>query len=221
MDDTLLYIAALVVYLIFRGLTSGKKKKKKRVPPPKGSPAPPPVGRPVKTTTGEPTLDDALREIRIALGMEPPPTPPIPRPPSTEPPPTRMPSPSPVAHPTRMHGPELAETAPKKSWSSEFKPIPSHYADSDFEELPTRDGDHFPERRWKPEVRRPTTPPPLPKPSRTTAAKKPLANLPRPKQASTGVRRSRILRQLSDPNAAREAFILSEIFGPPHARRRR
>ncbi len=223
MDDLLIYLLLGLVYLIYSVMTKGKKKK--RVPPPADPSLPGPVGgpaeAPAEAPAAQPTMDDALREIRIALGMEAPPSPPpVPRSPRTEPPPIRA-TPKKVTHPTRSHGPELAETAPKKSWPSEFKPIPTHYADETFEELRTRDGDRFGQRRQKPKPSLPAASPPSAKPSYTAAAKEQTPKLTTQRQASTGVRRSRIRQLLNDPNAAREAFILSEIFGPPHAKRRR
>ncbi len=211
MDDLLIYLALGIVYLIYSVMTKGKKKK--RVPPPADPSLPGPAGGPVEAPAAEPTLGDALHEIRVVLGMEPPPSPPVPSSSRTEPPPIQA-TPRKVTHPTRSHGPELAETAPQKSWPSEFKPIPTHYADETFEERPTRDGDRFGQRRQKPK-------PPPAKPSPTTAAKTPTPQRTTQRQTPTGVRRSRIRQQLKDPNAAREAFILSEIFGPPHAKRRR
>ena len=212
MDDLLIYLFLGIVYLIYSVMTKGKKKK--RVPPPADPSLPGPVGGPAEAPAAQPTMDDALREIRVALGMESPPSPPpVPRSPRTEPPPIQA-TPRKVTHPTRSHGPELAETAPQKSWPSEFKPIPTHYADEAFEARPTRDGDRFGQRRQKPK-------PPPAKPSPTTAAKTPTPQRTTQRQTPTGVRRSRIRQQLKDPNAAREAFILSEIFGPPHVKRRR
>lgn len=202
MDDFLIWVVLAIVYFIFSALTS--KKKKPAAPPPAGQPPSGPASGPVTSPDVEPTLDDALREIRIALGMEPPPPAPAPSPPKAEPPPIQVPPRQPT-HSVRSHGPELAETAPKKSWSSEFRPIPTRYADSDFEELRSRDGDRFGQRQQKP-----TPTPAKPAPVYTSR-----------KQAPTGVHRSRIMQQLNDTNAAREAFILSEIFGPPHANRRR
>ncbi len=199
MEDYLIYGLFLLVYLIYSVLTS-KKKKKQRAAPPAGPPLPGPVGDPADASSAEPTMDDPLREIRVMLGMEQPPPPPIPSPPRAEPLSIEAP-PRTVSHPTRTHGPELAETAPQKSWPSEFKPIPTHYADETFEALDAHDGDRFGQRRQKPK----------PRP----------AKLPPAKPAPTGVRLSRIRQQVNDPNAAREAFILSEIFGPPHAHRRR
>lgn len=204
MEDYLMYLVLGIFYLIYSVLTS-KKKKKQRAARQASPPLPGPVGGPVDVSPAdaspaEPTMDDALREIRVMLGMEAPPPPPIPSPPRAEPLPIEAP-PRKVSHPTRTHGPELAETAPQKSWPSEFKPIPTHYADETFEALGAHDGDRFGQKRPKPK------PPP--------------AKLPPAKPTSTSVRRSRIRQQLNDPNAARDAFILSEIFGPPHAHRRR
>ncbi len=188
MEDYLIYGLFLLVYLIYSVLT-GKKKKKQRAAPPASPPLPGPVGGPAEAPAAQPTMDDALREIRVMLGMEAPPPPPVEAPPRK------------VAPPTRTHGPSLAETAPKKSWPSEFKPIPTHYADETFEAFGARDGDRFGQRRRQPK------PPP--------------AKLPPAKPAPISVRRSRIRQQLNDPYAARDAIILSEIFGPPHAHRRR
>lgn len=211
MDDYIYYAIFLLIYLVYSALAGGKKKKKKPLPTSTGQPLPGPTGDPVEPgmIESQPTMDDALREIRIALGMEPPPAP---SPPTPTPPPVQ-PAPRPAPHPTRSHGPSLAETAPQKSWPSEFKAIPTHFADSDFEELRTRDGDRFGQR--------PQRPKPTPaKPSQTS--KRPPSE-PSPYQQPTSAedRRSRIRQQLNNPDAAREAFILSEIFGPPHANRRR
>lgn len=203
MEDYLMYLVLGVFYLIYSVLTS-KKKKKQRAARPAGPPLPGPVGGPVgdpvEASPAEPTMDDALREIRVMLGMEAPPPPPIPSPPRAEPLPIEA-RPRTVAPPTRTHGPGVAETAPQKSWPSEFKPIPTHYADETFEERPTWDGDRFGQRRQKPK----------PPPARPSTLK----------QLPTDVRRSRLSQQLKDPKTAQEAFILSEIFGPPHAHRRR
>ena len=218
MDDILIYLVLGIIYLIFSVMTKGKKKK--RVPPPATPSLPGPASAPTaevptaEAPAAQPTMGDALREIRVALGMEAPPSPPpVPRSPRTEPPPIQA-TPRKATHPTRSHGPSVAETAPQKAWPSEFKPIPTHYADETFEERLTHDGDRFGQRRQKPK-------PPPAKPSPTTAAKAPTPQRTTQRQAPTGVRRSRIMKQLKDPNAAREAFILSEIFGLPHAKRRR
>ena len=71
MDDLLIYLVLGIVYLIFTVMT--KSKKKKRVPPPATPSLPGPVGGPAEAPAAQPTMDDALREIRKALGMEAPP----------------------------------------------------------------------------------------------------------------------------------------------------
>ena len=207
--EIIFYIVIFLIYLAFQML-GGKKKKKKRPLPGAAQPLPGPTSRPGQAPGTEPTLEDALREIRQALGMETPAQtaspPPTAEPPSL-PPPRPEPEPRIKKRPIRTHAPELAETAPKKSWSSEFQAHPTHYADSHFEEL-TTDGDRFGQPRIKQTPRRPT--------SLTPPVKKATAS---PKPAS--VDRSTLIEQLQDPRSARDAFILSEIFGAPHLRRRR
>ncbi len=208
MDETIFYIVIFLIYLAFQVLGS-KKKKQKRPVKGTGTQLPRPTGQPAATPTGaEPTLEDALREIRQALGMQapaPPKTttselPPLPQSLPTRPRPQKQ-------HALRGHGPSLAETAPKKSWSDEFRAHPTHYADSDFEEF-AGEGDRFGQPRK-------TTPRPMPK---TTPTK--ILPVEIQKTASSSINRARILRQLQSPEAAQEAFILGEILGPPRMRKR-
>lgn len=212
MDETLFYIVIFLIYMAFQVL-GARKKKKKRSAQGTQAPLPSPKSRPVAQTGAEPTLEDALREIRQALGMQAPAppkasTPQLPPLPQSRPTPPRQKE----THALRAHGPELAETAPKKSWSSEFQAHPTHYADSEFEEF-GGEGDRF----GKPRPTRPT-PRPAPK-TKTTAAK--LPPIEASKAASTNVSRTKVLRQLQNPKAAQEAFILGEILGPPRIRTRR
>ncbi len=212
--ETIFYIIAILIYLVFQVLGGKKKKKKRPVPgagqplPGAGQPSPGAASRPAQVPGAEPTLEDALREIRQALGMEAPSAAPPPTAEPPAPPPSRLPPrPKREKKPIRTHAPELAETAPKKSWSSEFKRYPTHYADSHFEEL-TTDGDRFGQPRTRTTTHRPapTTPPA----KKTTATPKPA-----PVDPST------LIKQLQNPQSARDAFILSEIFGRPHMGRRR
>ena len=210
MDETIFYIVIFLIYLVFQVL-GNKKKKKKQAVSGTAKPLPDATSRPAPTPSAEPTMEDALREIRQALGMGAP-AKPAPPPPQAKPLPLPRPAPRPKTqtHPVRSHGPNLAETAPKKSWSSEFKAYATHYADSDFEELAT-EGDRFGESRTQKTSPRPAT--------KTPPAKK---NIPEPtRPISTSVSRSRVMNRLKNPHAAREAFILSEILGPPRVQKRR
>ena len=206
--ETLFYIVAILIYLAFQAL-GGKKKKKKRPLPGAAQPLPSATNRPAQAPGAEPTLEDALRDIRQALGMEMPAQPASP-PPTAEPPtpPASRPAPKPRSkeRPVRTHAPELAETAPQKSWPSEFQAYPTHYADSHFEEL-TTDGDRFGKPRTRQIPRRPAL--------KTPPVKKTIAS---PKPAP--VDHATLIKQLQDPQSARDAFVLSEIFGRPHPRRR-
>lgn len=205
MDDLFIYLVLGIVYLIFQALTSGKKKKARPKVPSTDSSVP--NDRPALRSSGEePTLDDALREIRIALGME---APPAPKPPPVAQTSTRKPPPPPAPRktkPVRTHSPELAETAPAKSWPSEFKQIETHYADETFEELPpTIDGDRFGQQRLRAKPRK------APK-------KKPVIAVPQTAKKTT---QATWAHRLQDPGSARTAFVMSEIFGPPRAMKQR
>ena len=210
MDETIFYIVIFVIYLIFQAI-GGKKKKKKRPSQGPVTTIPTSTSRPAAAPGAEPTLEDALREIRQALGMETPAqtaAPPQAAPPPP-PPPRPKPRPKTKPHPVRSHGPELADLAPKKSWPSEFKAPPRHFADSDFEEF-VGEGDRFGQPRTKTKLPR--------LPAKVPPVKPPIIQPTQP--ASTPVSRSEVMNQLKDPKAARDAFVLSEILGPPRSQKR-
>lgn len=174
MNDWVWTLVILVVYLLFGAL--GKKKKPKRKP----------VALPSEPVPGaRPGFEDTLRELRNALGMDGPPAE------------KEMSAPELTRPLIRSHRPSLADTAPKKSWSSEFIEHAPKYADSRFEESP----------RHMPFVSSPT-------PSRERAA-------PPPQRAPVSDIQLHLRSQLKDPDAARRAFVMSEIFGAPIAMRRR
>jgi len=210
MDETLFYIVIFIVYILFQVLSNSKKKKKRAPLSFPEVPSPDAARKARQPPTGEPTLDDALREIRLALGMGTPPS--QPQPPAPEPSSLQKAQPRTLKHPVRTHGPELAETAAAKSWPSEFKPVRTHYADSEFEEH-SGEGDRFGKTRPAPLPRRvaKSTPP----------TKKRKVKAGPSQQATPGMQDPRVLYQLKDPNAARKAFVLSEILGAPRAHRRR
>ncbi|MFQ5570823.1 MAG: hypothetical protein ACE5G0_14160 [Rhodothermales bacterium] len=211
MDDIFIYLVIGAIYLIFQVLGAQKKKKKgalKKTPRPLPSSAPSPPAR--TATAPQPTLDDALREIRQALGMETPSRPPVKKKPAPvqkkQAPTTKLPKKAGPYTP-RTHAPELIDAAAKPTRAGEFKAQPKHYADADFEALAT-EGDRFGKRRKSPSSRRISTSP------RST---RPGPPSPDPEK----ILHSSLLLRLQDPSAAQEAFILSEILGLPRALQRR
>lgn len=172
MNDWIWTLIILVVYLLFGAL--GKRKPKRK-----------PVAQAGPIPKQAPNFEDTLRELRNALGMDGPPV-------EKE----MKPAPELARTPTRSHGPSLADTAPKKSWSSEFIEHPPHYADARFEESPRR----------------------MPFVTSPTISKEP--GIAPPQRAPSDLQ-AHVRSQLRDPDAARKAFVVSEIFGAPVAMRRR
>ena len=179
--DTLIFFVIAGVYILFQVLGAKKKQQQKAAAKAKlPAPKPVPPGAAPTSAQAEPTLDDALREIRLALGMATPPKPP-----------------RPVPHAGRTHAPELIDAAPEASWATEFKERPKHYADADFEALPAH-SDRF--RR--------------PQPRHLIATEAPTA--PATDEPSVA---NEVLNELQSAEAARKAFILGEILGPPRSMR--
>lgn len=178
MDDLLIYVAFLVIYLIFQVLGAKNKQKRKAQQQPDALALPPGT-----QATPEPTLDDALREIRRALGMEMPAPEPIPPP---APPPTQEPAPY---VPSRL---------PSRKRPTEFVERTSHFSDDEFDALP-RGVEGFDDPHFAPPS---PIDPAYGRPARQAAV---------PPQA--------VLDALRSPDAARKAFLLHEILGPPRARR--
>lgn len=175
MNDWVWTLVILVVYLLFGAL--GKKKQPKRKP----------VALPAEPIPGAGSgFEDTLRELRNALGMD--------GPPAKE---VKMPAPELVRSRMRSHGPSLADTAPKKSWSSEFIEHAPNYADARFEESPRR----------------------MPFVSSPTVSRKQEMAPPQQRVPASDLQLQ--LRELRNSDAARKAFVMSEIFGAPLAMRRR
>ncbi len=204
--ETLFWLVVIVVYLIFQIRGAAKKQKQRRQTP--TAPLPEADMEP-RLPSQEPTLDDALREIRLALGME-----------TREEAPPPAPTPMDLTRASESTMLEKVRPAPKPKPSQprtrlqEFKPIPTRYADADFENQPTAFGSGPSIHREPATVRaRPTRP--IPPPALSKQAPEPIRSTP----AAEGP--SRLRRQLQDPRRARAAFVLSEVFGPPHALRKR
>ena len=201
MDDLIIYGLFFLVYLVFQLLGARKKRPAGTKP----SPAPDNRPRPAGGSSEEVTLDDALREIRQALGMETPSPKPVPEPasPTRAPLPKRAPIPRSRLEKTENRyerEEELIDLAAPPEWGDEFKELEKHYSDHEFEALP-----RGVEGYEDPHYRKPAA-------SRTPSA---YTQVRRP--ATTP---GRVLRKLSTPKAAREAFVLHEILGPPRGLRR-
>ena len=193
--EILLWLVVLVVYLILQ-LIGSKKKPQPGAPPGR----PEDARRLPQGDAGNP-LEDALREIREALGAEP-----------ERPQPTRraqteapLPPVSPSA-PTRLERrlpDEVQRTSPSKGRTSE----PAQRKRGGF-----ADEEAF-ERRLALDPPPVTRTAPAPMPARRPAQ----AKRPAPKSARE---RETLLGRLRDPQSVRDAVILSEVFGPPRSRRR-
>lgn len=145
------------------------------------------------------SLGEALREIRDAMGME-------------EPQPAPAERPAVVAHTI----PEPA-TPPRRSMglieeaTREYRPAPSEVLAPQLAALKARLKEkHRPATTNVPAHR---SPPPV-VPEKIEAAPQPVAS--DKSHAATDAIRQR----LRDPSAVREAYVVSEIFGPPRAYRR-
>lgn len=166
MDSELLSLLALGLYLLYRLFTGrgGQRPQPQSPRPPDAEPA---AGN---------ELEDALREIREALGMEAPEDRPAPAPAPAPPP--AVPAPSPP---------------------------------------PRRPAEFFPMERKTQETVQETLPAP-PAGWDAAASRAGLDTLPAA-APTTAARRPGILGRLRTPAAARDAFVLSEILGPPRSRR--
>lgn len=159
MDSELLSLLALGLYLLYR-LFTGRGGQRPQAPrPPDAEPA----------AANE--LEEALREIREALGMEVPENRPAPA--------------SPPAVPTPSPPPRRPEFFPLERTTQETVREPQPAAPAEWDAAASRAN--------------PDTPPAA---APTTAAHRP-----------------DILGRLRTPAAARDAFVLSELLGPPRSRR--
>ena len=196
--ENLFWLVLLIIYLILQFV--GSKKK-----PEPGRDAPP--GRPhgaeryPQGSAGN-SLEDALREIREALGAEPERPQPAERAKVDSP----LPSVSPSA-PTRLE--RRLPDEPRRTQQGEGRPSGpgrrkrGEFAGEEaFEHRPTLESP--PAARTIPDSTR----------TRRPADAKPK----RPASLSSG-RRETLLGSLHDPQSVQDAVILSEVLGPPRSRR--
>lgn len=156
MDESLFWVLIAVIYFVLQLLGARKKAPQPRTP------------QPMETDGGdgtsspEVTMDDALRELREALGF-----------------PTAEPKPRPTPETVRQPSP----TPPKRETRRPAQPLPS--VDAPLPDLPM------------------------------PALKKALLKAPARRRRTT----TALARRLRDPDAARDAVILTEVLGPPRAKR--
>ena len=213
--DSLFYVAIAVAYLLSRALGGKKRKNASRRPQPTRS-SQPQRERPAQehwhTTSGQQQqqppateserpseLDEALREIRVALGWETPPSRPASQPPvpvaetrteTTEVPPAR---PIPPARAETTRGRTIPKGRLETATSGPSSPSAAR-----------------PARQWD-EYRSPLQDQPAPikeLSKRFEAATSTSAD----ERAASRIRVDEIRRQLRNPASAREAFMLAEIF---------
>ena len=220
--ETLFYVAIAVLYLLSRVLGGKKKAPQKGVPQRQQRPQQTPTRRAEPAAANRaPELDEALREIRRALGWEEPeparPTEPAPAPqtqPSPEPTPTfepagtREPRAVPPARP-------IPRTAVEKA---DRRPVPQAKVESARPRV-------VPEARLEPSVRteefRSVE---TPRWDAREAAHRQVGGRPAASESARSdaarVQRARALRQkLLNPESARDAFLMAEILAPRSRRR--
>lgn len=208
--EVLFYIAIAIIYLIIQVRAAKKKQQKQQQT---GATLPPVSHQEGARPQQEVTLEDALREIRQSLGMETPPSAP------SSPPPAK-----PQAAPPR-----------------DFHASPSSFPDADFESKPTAFGkmpsihkhEQVPVRKEVPVRTAVPVPKVVPKSALENRAfsspgrKKVRATIKapmveqRPESATSTQDLDSLRSLLSDPKAARKAFLLREVLGPPRAYRPR
>lgn len=215
--EVLVYIAIAAFYILSQ-LTGGKKKKRGAQRPSK-QPARPspqrqvPDAEPVASSAPSNELDEALREIRRALGWAQP-----------EPEPERTPAPVPVPERTvaAESVPDSRPIPPAEIEKVRSRPVPKSRLETiPSEPIEARSVESS--TSWHGERIDPTPAPATvaaPRTARSARLTTPVrvASLPRsterPKQVQQPVNKKleSIRSRLSDPASAREAFLMSEIF---------
>lgn len=198
--EALFTLALLLLYLVFQVLGGRKQRPKQR---PGGGPPPPGAEEPAEHRPPQ-SLEEALQEIRTALGGGPPP----------EEPETREPEPA-VPRPQKV--PESREIRPRLDYHRAEKPFSTEEA---FESRPA------PSAVKAPEGTVPGAQKVLPRKPRLGPDLSKGPPLRRPKSTPTQVpgvavpQGSELLQRLRNPHTVREAIVLSEILGPPRALRK-
>ena len=229
------WVLMLVLYLVFQVIGARKKNRQIEQKRRKSSEPPERVGAP---SGREPELDEALQEIRRALGF----------------PDTRRESPRPIPPPLEEEVPQTTSPEPRRverSPTVELPPRPRPAPEPPVRPTVSRPQPRPQPVRIPPKQGRVSTPQresharPSPPPVRTDAGgiysmaekkafqnKYGLEEIDRPLseahpgtapegQAPTGVTAaSHVVRRLKDASSAREAFLLKEILDRPRATRR-
>ena len=200
MED-FIWIILLVIYLVLQFV--GSKKSPKR-PPGQGTPVGSRPGRPsgARDAPPEGNLEDALREIREALGGRPSPASPAP----TPAPEVEVPlEPVSANVPTRLEKQLQKEPTPLQK-----APVPSWRKRSGFS-----DEDRF--------ERRPALAAPIKveTPLQIAARERRLGLATAKKAALSADERTALLRRLRDPQSVRDVVVLSALLGKPRSRDRR
>ncbi len=200
--ETLFYIAIAAIYILSR-LSGGKKKKKKRSAPPSAEqrqpvpPRPTTSPAPVQSPASDPSseLDEALREIRRALGWEQPHAPGAPTPAQSGSP---VPAPAPIP-PTRIE-------------TTKVEPVSARTLESRTTQWDS--GRTRPRPRAEPATPAPVrkVPRQVPVPSSSPIADSPILSRTSQPRESQDQKLSDLRDRLRSPASAREAFIMSEIF---------
>ncbi len=226
-DSDLLFLLVIVGFYVLRHLTGAKQKQ--GAPRPANRPELPPLPGETVEEERDPELDEALREIRRALGMpvpDEPHAPPEPRKQSPAHPPAPTPAP-----PRRTSLPSRLGTGPRRR-DDEFREVRTGRPDAEerFERTPR--GQAMPATREK------ATSPFRPASTRifddATVSPRddafgwhdPLEGHSHLEQAPTVVDATPrsdhpLAVRLRSPEALREAIVLREVLSPPKAFRRR
>lgn len=219
--DTLFYVALIAIYFIVQALSS-RRRRKMAPKPAERTPARrttttmrTPRAEPARQPSGNQDLDEALAEIRRALGWE------APRPepaPSPSKPPSRAPQ-QPAPRRARVESrPAPSTLHTPRDLSAGQRTIPKSRLETEAAEEAQRTTRR--QRRTEQASFESVAPewesPPRQERTRHRHLEEP-APAPRDR---TEIRLPDLQRRLRNPATAREAFLISEIFGRrPHTRR--
>lgn len=187
--ETLFTLVLVIVYVIYQ-IVGSRGVQNKPSPRPEQSPRPKEPQRAPGGAGDE--LDQALREIRQALGMEPP-SPPEPAPQTARTEHEPMQEAHDRPEPPRPLAPWADVEAETVSTGAELEQSTAPWIEDSFETQPQALGEDSLLEEVEVKVL--------------------------PASASVS-RRPQLLRRLREPGTARDAVILSEILGPPRSRRR-
>ena len=210
-SETLFSLALLLIYFVFQAF-SGKKKQKNRQPRPIPTSETERSDLPDAREANAPpqSLEDALREIREALGgPASAPEPARPKPEAAQPRP-EVERPHPL-----VASPRPAPTLPPKLPETRDLPQPREFP-KQREMLPRREFQPVATDHREAHFLKDIPPTPPYRPLSSSAAVRMRDQTEEGRQRHLGLR-----ERLKDPRASRDAILLAEILGPPRARRRR